>query len=290
MTASAHTTEKLATLSVVATPIGNLQDLSPRARDTLSRADLWLVEDTRVSQKLQVGLGVKVRMQSCFEQKERVVAERLMKQLFDSKEHWCLLSDAGTPAISDPGSFLVEQAHLLGIQVVPIPGASALTTLLSASGFKQGDVVFLGFLERKKEDLLRQLRSSLSLTAWRRIVFFESPHRIESTLALIAQNFAQIPQMVIGRELTKLYEQVVRGTPEDLLKRLEAGEIQKRGEFVCALEFPPLGELSKENHSEAVVKKLFEKGLSAKDIFELNETLGLELTLNRIRDLANNRQ
>jgi 16S rRNA (cytidine1402-2'-O)-methyltransferase len=225
-------------------------------------------------------------MVSCFEQKEKTSSERLMRELSESGEHWCLLSDAGTPAVSDPGSMLVEFAHHLGIKVIPLPGPSALTTLLSASGFKQGDVMFLGFLERKKDGILRQINQASSQDTWRRIVFFESPHRIESTLQILTDHLSPEPQMVIGREMTKLYEQIVRGTPRTLLSKCVAGEIQKRGEFVCALEIPPLGQSEGENNSEIVVQKLLQKGLTAKDIFELSEVLGLGMTLNAIRGIS----
>lgn len=272
-------------LYVVATPLGNLADLSSRACEALTQADLWLVEDTRVSHKIQSHLGLKKRMISCFDQKEHAQAESLMKELSEKSESWCILSDAGTPAVSDPGSEIVNQALNLGIHVIPVPGPSALISILSVCGFKQGDVIFLGFAQRGETALVKQFETIEHAEKWRRVVFFESPHRIESTLESLLKILTVPFRVALGRELTKMYEQIVRGSCQDILAKLQSGEIPARGEFVCALEIPPKGEQLKADHSSLLVNALFKKGLTSRDIFELSPLIGLDLSLNQIRKL-----
>jgi 16S rRNA (cytidine1402-2'-O)-methyltransferase len=204
------------TLYVVASPIGNAQDLSPRALETLRTADLVLAEDTRSARKLLGAQGIDRRTQSCFDANEPARAEQAAA-LLRSGASIALLSEAGTPTVSDPGYRVVRAAIAAGARVVPVPGPSAVLAALVGSGLATDRFVFLGFPPRKagaRHELLAQVRAFPAT-----LVFFESPHRVAATLAdLVAVLGAGRPACV-GRELTKTHEEFVRGSLAELADR-----------------------------------------------------------------------
>ncbi len=217
----------MGTLFVVATPIGNLQDLSIRCMDVLRSVSLVAAEDTRVTRKLLGHVGSKARTLSYNEHSPPGRLKQLLDHL-DSGD-LALVTDAGTPAISDPGSALVQGAAQAGHAVMPIPGPSAVTTALSVSGFGGTKFLFLGFLPRRKADRIQELESGLGLPAT--LVFLETPRRIRKTLEDL-DGIAPERQLVMCRELTKLHEEVWRGTAAEALAHFD----NPRGEFVVVVE------------------------------------------------------
>lgn len=220
------------TLFVVATPIGNLDDLSPRARQVLGAVDLIAAEDTRVTGRLLSHFGIKCRQIALHEHNEELLAARIVEDVRDGSSV-ALVSDAGTPLISDPGFRLLRAAHLAGIRVSPIPGATAFVCALSASGLPTDRFVFEGFLPARKAARQKRLESLVVET--RTIVFYESVHRIEATLADLITSHGADRQAFIGRELTKLHEQCVSGNLDSLARMLADGRIVSKGEFVLAV-------------------------------------------------------
>jgi 16S rRNA (cytidine1402-2'-O)-methyltransferase len=193
-------------LYVVATPIGNLGDLSPRALAVLAAASLVAAEDTRTSRKLLDMAASEARMTSLTEHNVMQRAPTILEAARSSVV--ALVSDAGTPGIADPGARLVEAAHSAGIAVVAVPGPSALAAAVSVSGFEGSDVHFLGFLPRKAGERQSRLRAAAATAGV--LVCFESPGRLAATLGDIASALAD-PEVVVCRELTKRFEEVVRG-------------------------------------------------------------------------------
>jgi 16S rRNA (cytidine1402-2'-O)-methyltransferase len=219
-------------LFVVATPIGNLEDLSPRARAVLAEVDLVAAEDTRVTGRLLSHFGIKTPQTALHEHNEDARARGLIERL-RSGESIALVSDAGTPLISDPGFRVVRAAHEAGIAVSPIPGPSALLSAMSASGMPTDRFVFEGFLPSKSAARRRRLSSLAHET--RPVILFESVHRVSGSLADLADVFGEDRAAFVARELTKLHEQCVAGTLADLVRRLAAGEIPLKGEFVIVV-------------------------------------------------------
>jgi len=221
------------TLFVVATPIGNLDDLSPRAREVLGAADLIAAEDTRVTGRLLSHFGIKNRQMALHDHNEAKVVARLIGKLLDGKSV-ALVSDAGTPSISDPGFRLLREAHQAGITVSPLPGACAFVAALSASGLPTDRFVFEGFLPAKKAARKKRLRELGHET--RTLVFYESVHRIADTIQDLIECFGADRRAFIGRELTKLFEQCIGADLAGLAEMLEDGRIPSKGEFVIVLE------------------------------------------------------
>ncbi|HKQ60954.1 MAG TPA: 16S rRNA (cytidine(1402)-2'-O)-methyltransferase, partial [Candidatus Polarisedimenticolaceae bacterium] len=203
-------------LFVVATPLGNLDDLAPRALETLRRVDAIACEDTRRTAKLLARFALDKPLLSCHRfneaQRLRPVLERLTRG-----ESVALVSDGGTPGVSDPGALLVRAVLDAGIPVCPLPGPSAVTTLLSASGLPADRFIFEGFLPPRAGERRRRLRELREET--RTLVLFEAPHRIEATLADLAAIFGE-RRLVLGRELTKRHESVLAGTARSVAARL----------------------------------------------------------------------
>jgi 16S rRNA (cytidine1402-2'-O)-methyltransferase len=221
------------TLYVVATPIGNLQDVTFRALDTLKSVDVIAAEDTRISRKLLGHFGIQTDLISVHEHNEREVAQRLVALLSQGKSV-ALISDAGTPAISDPGAIAVAQVRTAGFRVVSIPGASAITTAIAAAGLPSASFCFHGFLPARKGDrekMLTALRAQRELQ-----VFYEAPHRILESITSIAAIFGGDRRIGIARELTKLFEQVHVCRLDDALVWLGQSENHRRGEFVLLVE------------------------------------------------------
>ncbi len=215
------------TLYLVATPIGNLEDLSFRALRILQEADLILAEDTRVIRKLLDHYKVKADLVSWHQHSRDKDWDKIAK-FFTQDKQIAFVSDAGTPGISDPGGKLIELAlkNFPDTKIVPIPGASALSAIISVAGIPTDDFLFLGFLPHKKG---RQTQINEIKAAKRPIVFFESVHRI---IKLLEQLSDCPKQLVVGRELTKQFETIYRGTAKDILDILNKNKSQIKGEFV----------------------------------------------------------
>ena len=217
------------TLYVVATPIGNRDDLSQRARQILAEVDLIAAEDTRHTGRLLSHFGIKSRLLSLHEHNEEVACEEVIVQLKSGKSV-ALVSDAGTPLISDPGYRLVQLAHAGNIRVSPVPGASALIAALSISGLPTDRVCFEGFLPARASARQKRLQALRGET--RTLVFYESVHRIAALLADLSATFGTDRPACIARELTKLHEQCVAADLGEIAALLENGGIPSKGEFV----------------------------------------------------------
>ena len=220
-------------LEVVATPIGNLGDLAPRARAALMAADLIAAEDTRRTGALLAAIGVSGTLISLHEHNETSRIESLVREL-EAGKVIALVSDAGTPLLSDPGYSLVRAAAAAGIEIRAIPGASALTAALSIAGLPTDRFVFEGFLPARTGER----RTALARLAAepRTLVFFEAPHRIAATLADLTQLFGAQRRAVVARELTKLHEAVYRGTLEELSAAAIAEPNFARDEITLLIE------------------------------------------------------
>jgi len=230
-------------LYLVATPIGNLDDITLRALRVLHNVDRIACEDTRHTQKLLNHFQIDVPTISCHEHNEDARARELVEML-KGGARIALVSDAGTPAISDPGSRLVAAAIEAGVRVIPIPGANAAVTALVASGLPTAEFAFLGFLPEKAgarrtrlEDLAGEARMTNS-EASRTLIFYEAPHRILETLADLESIWGSTLRMVLARELTKVHEEFLRGTVAEIRREL-ASRDRIRGEFTLLVE-PPL--------------------------------------------------
>ena len=214
---------------VVGTPIGNLEDITYRAVRILGEVDLILCEDTRVTRNLLERYQIKTPTMSYHSQSKISKAEKII-ELINEGKNLALVSDAGTPTISDPGSLLVSQIKqsCSEVEIIVIPGPSAIISALSISGVSVAEFTFLGFLPHKKgrETLFKEIASSERLMS-----FYESPHRIIKTLESLIK-FAPEKKVIIARELTKIYEQVVSGSPEEVLGYFNSNPDKIRGEFV----------------------------------------------------------
>jgi 16S rRNA (cytidine1402-2'-O)-methyltransferase len=224
-----RTANEPGTLYVVATPLGNLKDITLRALEALKNSDLIAAEDTRRTQKLLSAYDLHVRLTSYHEHnkqaKSRILIERLLRG-----EKVALVTDGGTPGISDPGQELVQQARESGIPVVPIPGPSAVTCALSVSGMEGGAFIFLGFLPRRKSRRRKILEEMVA--QGRTVVLYESPYRIKKLLSEIRDHLGDI-DVFLTRELTKIHEELLSGTVSQVL--LGLGDKEVLGEITLIL-------------------------------------------------------
>ena len=220
------------TLYIVATPIGNLEDLTPRARRILADVDLVAAEDTRHTGRLLSHIGAKTPQTPLHDHNEAEAVKGLLARL-GAGESIALVSDAGTPLVSDPGFRLVRDALAAGVTVVPVPGPSAVMAALAAAGLPTDRFTFEGFLPAKRAARVERLRSLVQEP--RTMVFFESVHRIGDCIGDMVSAFGPERRAFIGRELTKLHEQAVAATLGDLDSRLDDGSIVKKGEFVIVV-------------------------------------------------------
>lgn len=269
-------------LYLVPTPIGNLGDISVRCRETLEQADFIAAEDTRVSLKLLNHLGIKKSLVSYFEHnkaaKGNIIVERIL-----SGETCALVSDAGSPAISDPGEDLVKQCAEAGITVCAIPGPCAVITALSISGQSTGRFCFEGFLSTAKKSRREHLNDLKNES--RTMVFYEAPHKLLATLEDMAACFGPERPISLCRELTKLHEEVVRTTLGDAITKYT--ETPPKGEFVLVVAGAP-----QENKASATpedagarVAHLMAQGLSRKDAVK-QTAIELDLPKNVVYDAA----
>jgi len=220
------------TLFIVATPIGNLEDLTPRARQTLAEVNLIAAEDTRHTGRLLMHIGCKTRLMALHDHNEEKVVHSLIETL-QGGNNVALVSDAGTPLVSDPGFRLVRAAHAHGITVSPIPGASAVTAVLSAAGIPTDRFCFEGFAPSKRAARIDWLESLANER--RTLVIYESVHRIEECLADMVTVFGPERQAFIGRELTKMHEQCVQESLGELQRQVENKSIVGKGEFAIVV-------------------------------------------------------
>lgn len=221
-------------LYIIATPIGNLEDITFRAVRILKECDMVLCEDTRMTRKLLSHYSIGTPTMSYHTHSKIGKVEKIFEMLEDGKD-LALVSDAGTPTISDPGSILVsmvKEKFGTDVQVIPIPGPSAVVTMLSASGLPSSDFLFLGFLPHKKgrETLFKEI-----LGSERTVVFYESPHRLEKSLASLAEYLEPDRIVVVAREITKIFEDFVSGTPSEMVTFFTEHRDKIRGEFVLAV-------------------------------------------------------
>ena len=224
------------TLHVVATPIGNLGDLSPRALETLKRVDAICAEDTRHTRQLLAHFGLERPLLALHEHNEGDAAAPLVARLL-AGDSLALVSDAGTPLVSDPGFRLVRAARAAGVRVSPVPGPSALVAALSAAGLPSDRFVFEGFLPAKAKARREHLQALAAEP--RTLIFYEASHRIEETLADMAMAFGDERPAVVARELTKLFETVLDGGVAELARRVREDANQRKGEFVVLVQGAP---------------------------------------------------
>ena len=271
-----------AMLYLVPTPIGNLGDISQRCRETLEAADFIAAEDTRVTLKLLNHLGIKKSLVSYYEHNKAAQGSRIVERILGG-ETCALVSDAGSPAISDPGEDLVKQCAAAGIPVCAIPGPCAAITALSISGQATGRFCFEGFLSTAKKSRREHLESLKS--EQRTMIFYEAPHKLLTTLADMAEVFGGERPLSLCRELTKLHEEVVRTTLAEALDRYT--QTPPKGEFVLIVAGakPEEKEIPSETDAAARLAELTAQGLSRKDaVKQAAKELGL--SKNAVYEIA----
>ncbi|MBP9219290.1 MAG: 16S rRNA (cytidine(1402)-2'-O)-methyltransferase [Sterolibacterium sp.] len=234
-----ESTNKVAALYVVATPLGNIADITLRALETLRQVDLVACEDTRHTRRLLDHYDIRVRCCALHEHNEAATADKLIVWLGEGKSI-ALVSDAGTPAVSDPGARAVAAVRAAGFPVIPLPGPNAAIAALSAAGLDEGHFHFVGFLPSKPGARRQQVDALKSIAA--ALVFYEAPHRIVDTVADLAGILEPQRTLVVARELTKLFEQIEAMPLGDAPAWLAADANRQRGEFVLLVSAPPPGE------------------------------------------------
>ena len=250
-------------LYIVPTPIGNLEDITFRAVRVLKEVDLIAAEDTRHSRVLLNHYGIRTPVTSYHEHNERTKARELVERLRQGTSI-ALLSDAGTPMISDPGYRLMVEAIGAGVQVVPLPGPSALTAALTAAGLPTDRFAFEGFLPAKKSErrsALEALRNDM-----RTLIFYETPHRLKETLADMAEIFGD-RNVAIGREISKVHEEFLRGAMREIIVKIEQQNV--RGEITLIVQGATSGALVEEDQLISEVRQLADDGMRVKEISEL---------------------
>ena len=223
----------MAVLYVVATPIGNLQDLSPRGAETLRNADLIIAEDTRVTMKLCQVFSLKAPLVSCHRHSEDSKAPGLARKILEEDLSAALVTDAGTPCISDPGSEVVKACAEAGIPVIPVPGCCAGIAAVSVSGYDAREFAFYGFLPREKKDIRAKLEEIAR--GAKVAILHESPFRITELTEVIGETLPGA-MLTVCCDLTKLHEKTLRGTPEEVLRELKANEKTEKGEYCVVLD------------------------------------------------------
>jgi len=269
-------------LYLVPTPIGNLGDISQRCRETLEAADFIAAEDTRVSLKLLNHLGIKKSLVSYFEHNKAFKGEQIVQRIL-AGETCALVSDAGSPAISDPGEDLVKQCAAAGITVCAIPGPCAVITALSISGQATGRFCFEGFLSTAKKSRREHLESLKR--EQRTMIFYEAPHKLVATLEDMSAIFGNDRSISLCRELTKLHEEVVRTTLGGAIEKYT--QSPPKGEFVLVIAGaePEAEEEPTPDDAAARLKQLLENGMSRKDAIK-QTAKELDLPKNTVYEIA----
>ena len=262
----------MAILYVVATPIGNLQDLSPRGVETLRNADLIIAEDTRVTMKLCQVFSLKAPLVSCHRHSEDSKAPGLARKILEENLAAALVTDAGTPCISDPGCEVVRACADAGIPVIPIPGCCAGIAAVSVSGYDAREFAFYGFLPREKKDIRAKLEEIARGT--KVAILHESPFRIIELTEVIAETLPGA-EMTVCCDLTKLHETTLRGTPEEVLRVLKTNEKTEKGEYCVVLDLHGVSmpEPEKEAAEWPLEAKLIEEMKQGRSLREAQEAL-----------------
>ena len=265
-------------LYIVATPIGNLEDITTIAINVLSRVGLIAAEDTRHSRMLMEHFGINTPLVAYHDHNEAAATDSLIKKLLSGLDV-ALISDAGTPLISDPGYRIVKQARDAGIQVIPVPGPSAVLAALSVSGLPTDRFKFEGFLPAKT--VARQARLEALKTESATLVFYEAPHRIEKTVEDLVVVFGAARIATVAREMTKKFEQIEHGHLSELLESIQSGTIVSRGEFVVVVGgcSEPVSNVDEMNLMMALLQELPPRkaanvahkvtGVSKKNLYEI---------------------
>lgn len=250
-------------LYIVATPIGNLEDITLRALRILKEVDLIAAEDTRHTKTLLNHYGIHTPLTSYHDHNEKTKAHALVARL-EQGENVALVSDAGTPTLSDPGYRLVRESVEAGVNVVPVPGASALTAVLSASGLPTDRFVFEGFLSAKKRERRERLQGLREES--RTLVFYEAPHRLKGSLQDLLEVLGD-REVVLGREVTKIYEEFIRGRLSEITAL--AGSREWRGEITLVVKGSEGRKAPADDLLTAEIQRLRRKGMRVKEIAEL---------------------
>jgi len=250
-------------LYIVPTPIGNLEDITLRALRVLKDVDLIAAEDTRHTQQLLTHYGIKTSLTSYHEHNERTKAQTLVERIKNGA-NIAVVSDAGTPGISDPGFRLVVEAIRAGVEIVPLPGASALVTVLSASGLPTDRFLFEGFLPAKKSARTAKLQGLREISAT--LVFYEAPHRLGETLSAVQQILGD-RQIVVAREVSKIHEEFLRGSVSEVIERLADREV--KGEITIVIRGSAGGAQISQQQLKAEIGQLSRAGTGVKEIAEM---------------------
>ena len=259
-------------LYVVATPIGNLSDMTPRAIEMLKSVDLIAAEDTRVTRALLNHFGIDTPTISNHQHNEEMRASSLPQRMIDEDLNVAVVTDAGTPCISDPGCVLVREAAALGVEVLAVPGPTAMASALSVSGFDTREFAFYGFLPRQKKELKEKLlsmkRSGVPVG-----VVHESPHRVIELVRVIADTLPGC-RVSASCDLTKLYEKTIRGTADEVLEMLEGNAKAEKGEYCLVLDMSGVELPEQETASSASLEaQIFEELLCGADLRQAAERL-----------------
>ena len=261
----------MSTLYVVATPIGNLSDMSPRAIEVLKSVALIAAEDTRVTRKLTNHFGIETPLLSCHQHNEKSRGPEIVARMLEENLDVAVVTDAGTPGISDPGVEIVRAAAEAGIPVMAVAGPTAMAAAVSVSGFDFSSFTFYGFLPRQGNELRQKLTEIGRRSEG--AVFHESPHRIKALVQAIGET---LPGAVlsVSCDLTKLHELTLRGTPEEILSALESNEKSEKGEYCVVADLRKVKLPEEKAAVQAGLEaRLFEKLLGGMDVREAVETL-----------------
>lgn len=277
-------TSENGTLYLVGTPIGNMGDITRRAVDVIANVDIIMCEDTRETKKLlsllDIALGDK-KLISVREQNEQGATENLISFMNDGKDV-VYMSDAGMPAISDPGARLVDAVHEAGLIVNVIPGPSAVTSAVALSGFNSTAFTFKGFFPRKESEQLIEIEKLNVSSAI--MVYFESPNRLQDSLKILAENLNDDQRVVVAREITKKFEEAFRGSAKEVNNHFQTGV---KGECVLVIEPSASDSI---NLEDAVIEKalqlMIDKGVSSKDAIEIVQLLN-PISKNQLKEIYN---
>ena len=267
---------------MIATPIGNLQDFSPRAQQTLAKVNWIAAEDTRHSRTLLQHFGLNTPLIALHEHNEQTASASLLTRLL-AGESGALISDAGTPLISDPGFLFIQTVHAHQIPVVPIPGASAVISALSVAGFPADKFNFEGFLPAKSHARRECLQHLATVT--RTLVFYEAPHRIVETLEDMAEIFGATRQATLVKELTKVYETVLHAALPEIISWLTAKTERQKGEFVIVVAAAPPPDLQEISPEAQRILKLLREAMPLKQAAKLTSEI-TGLSKNSLYSLA----